>query len=133
MLCSKCLCVEFSTSSLTVEINRDADRWQGLPKSLQPTHIGSHYYVSAHHGSIGELFHSACNGCQFCIQIRSELYHHRGHELKEKEHDGPLEIRYYPHAEKLVGETTIREIVVVVSTAIRIVKMSFDFVHFPGL
>ena len=133
MLCTKCRAIDFTASPLITLPDSDSSRWLSLPDSLQPSHISGRYYSYPHYRNLQELFESANLCCHFCVQIRSELFHIRGHETTEEGHDGPVEMRYYPHEDKIfTGGGTIREVVVVIATLIRVIKMTFEFVRFPG-
>src|SRR5215469_15206964 len=133
MLCPLCRHIDFTTSPLQIELDSDDSyRWSSLPVSLRPAHISGRYFRYSHHCSLEELFQSADEGCQLCIQIRSELFHLRGHESNEDHHRGPLELRYYPHADKKENQTSIKEVFAVALTPIRHVKISLDFVQYAG-
>jgi hypothetical protein len=133
MLCSLCREIDFTTSPLQVELDdNDTSRWNSLPVSLRPADISGRYFCYSHHCSLEELFQCADEGCQFCIQIRSELFHLRGHESNEDHHRGPVELRYYVHDDKCENDTLIKEVVAVVLTPIRQVRVPFDFVQYPG-
>src|SRR5579871_4302940 len=132
MLCSLCHDIDFTTSPLQVELDDDSSRWNSLPLSLRPSDISGRYFSYSHHCSLEELFQSADEGCQFCIQIRSELFHLRGHESNEDHHRGSLELRYYLHADKSDNDTLMKEVIAVALTPIRQVRIPFDFVQYSG-
>jgi hypothetical protein len=133
MLCRLCASIDFSNSDVQVESSAKFDHWTGLQDGLKLSERNIEYYTSSHHPSIRSLCKSAEQGCQFCVKIRSELLNIRGHESDEEYHSGYLEVRYYPHIER-VDKNGFRwkEIFVVAKTFIADFKLGFDFAQYEG-
>jgi hypothetical protein len=133
MLCQVCSSIDFSSSDLQFELDTAFDSWDSLPDNIKPSESTRKYHASPHHLSLEDLFQSGEQGCHFCIKIRSELFNIRGHESNEDHHQGSLEVRYYPHAERVdKNKFRSREIYVVAKTPIRDVKLAFDFAQYNG-
>jgi hypothetical protein len=133
MLCKLCSSIDFSSSDLQSESDLQPDLWDGIQDEFKPSDCKGDHHISSHHSSLEALHSSAQEGCYFCVTIRSELLHIRGHELNEEQHRGSLEVRYYPHSERVDRNgVRSREIFVVARTPIRDVKLTFDFTQYEG-
>jgi hypothetical protein len=129
MLCNLCQSIDFRRSSLRREAHIGFVTWDTLDQE-DAVHQGAEYYTYDHQPSIEALQVAANAGCHLCTQIRSELFHLRGHESDEAIHRGPIEIRYYRKADSVNDVLPPKEIVAVAKTPIRDVKIVFDLKHF---
>jgi hypothetical protein len=134
MLCTYCKLIDFTKSILYTE-PEELNLWNDidcLPPHLKPTDSSGQYYAVGHHETLEDLYScSVGQRCHFCIQIRQELLHIRGHESKQEPYRGRVELRYYPHDERIENGCISREIFAVALTPNRIVKLEFDFVQYP--
>lgn len=131
MLCQYCRLIDFSQTEPLLKATDDSYRWASLPPELRPADLGRGYYAHPHHTSLSELFQCSVQGCHFCVQIRRELYHIRGHESREDHHQGYIEIRFYTQEEKEENGCRKLEIFAVAVTPIRDVKLTFGFIRPP--
>lgn len=126
MLCKLCSEITFDTSDLQI----DSDPFP----TFDETPSLKSYFTYAHQPSLDALFTSAESGCHFCILIRSELFHIRGHESKEDDHQGPVEVRLYLTDEDAEGGKGISnlpcEVHAVARTKMRDVRTIFNFVEY---
>jgi hypothetical protein len=132
MLCVYCQEIDFTLAEPLREKEADSDRWRTLPEELQPTDLAGLYHVQKHHATLPELFDCSANGCHFCLQIRQELFHLRGHESEQAHHQGYVEMRYYNQNETEENCCLRLEVFVVAVTAAREIKLTFDFIRPPG-
>jgi len=126
MLCRLCSEITFDLSDLQV----DSDPFP----SFDETPPLKHFFSYEHQPSLDSLFSSAESGCHFCILIRSELFHIRGHESKEDDHQGPVEVRLYVTADEAEGGKDFtklpREVHAVARTKMRDVRTIFNFAKY---
>jgi len=132
MLCQYCKSIDFSALPLQQDEEKRSPAWSSLPPELQQSDVGQYYY-HRHHPSLPDLFDCSVSGCHFCIQIRRELFNIRRHESEDEDHQGPVEIRYYPHEAKTENDCRRLEIFAVALTPSRHVKLPFDFILPSGM
>lgn len=126
MLCKVCDEITFDLSNIQI----DSDPFP----TFDETPTLKSYFAYAHQASLDALFTSAESGCHFCILIRSELFHIRGHESKEDDHQGPVEVRFYVRDDEAGGDKDFsklpREVHAVARTKMRDVRTIFNFVEY---
>jgi hypothetical protein len=126
MLCR--LCSEIAFDPLGIQVDNDP-----FPTFDETPPLKS-YFVYEHQPSLDALFASAEGGCHLCILIRSELFHIRGHESEEDDHQGPVEVRLYVTDEEagISGDFSKlpREVHAVARTKMRDVRTIFNFVEY---
>ncbi|KAH0562034.1 hypothetical protein GP486_003260 [Trichoglossum hirsutum] len=131
MLCSLCQSIDFRSSPIHQEARIGFVTWDTVDRE-DAINESAEYYAYDHHPSIEALQAAANAGCHLCIQIRSELFHLRGHESDEEVHKGPIEIRCYLKVDSGIYVLPPKEIVAVAKTPIRDVKVVFDLKHFDS-
>jgi len=133
MLCERCERVCFASSSIQTESPLDFYSPALFPSGLElPSDATGLFFAHNHHPDIRSLLHSAGQrGCHLCTQILRSLEQvglvlDSPHEY----HDGPIELRWYPHPEKLRAGLSIRELFAVARTGLRDIKTSLAFMRF---
>ncbi|KAI9773272.1 MAG: hypothetical protein M1839_002184 [Geoglossum umbratile] len=133
MLCNLCRSIDFRHSTLHKEARIGFVTWDTVGQE-DAAYKSGEYYVYDHHPTIEALRVAASGGCHLCAQIRSELFHLRLHESDEEHHRGKVEIRYYRKTDDAKRILPPKEIVAVVRTPIRDVKIVFILMKFnPSL
>jgi hypothetical protein len=130
MLCAVCLAVNFIDSPLFSEDEVGFITWETLnePQAhLQP----AEYFVCPHQVNIGALLTAADAGCHLCSLIRADLYQVQGHESKESQ-QGIVELRIYRKTNKQGKLLDPADVVVVIKTEVRDIKIVLDIAHFDS-
>jgi len=131
MLCAVCLAVNFTESRLLSEEEVGFITWETLDEPyahLQP----AEYFVCPHQPSVSALLAAADAGCHLCNLIRADLHQVRGHESEESQHEGEVELRIYRKTEVQGQLLDPVDVIAVVKTKARDLKMALDIAHFDG-
>jgi hypothetical protein len=132
MRCENCQRIDFSASPLLTEPPRDYySGFSGLPPEFHPTDKTGRYFAQDLHPNVASLKAGAARGCHLCIQALDALkVIGLMSDSSESHHDGPIEVRWYPHAAKESKRAVVREMYVVARTGLRDIKGTFQLVEF---
>jgi hypothetical protein len=136
MLCDKCQSIDFTSMPIQTEPPPEYYARQNLSLSEedQPSDKTGRFFTYHHYSSIKELKTSATKtGCHLCAQFLRALERvGLALDSPHKYHDGPIELRWYPHQEKVRQQDGLREweMFVVARTVLRDIKSAFAFVRY---
>lgn len=128
MLCTRCRSIDFSSSLIQTE---DPQEYWSVPPSELPSDHTGRFLAHDHFANVAGLKASASAGCHFCMQALRAL-EKIGLMLDSPHahHDGPIEIRWYPHDEKVRHGIRARELFAVAKTGLRTIRAPFELVRY---
>ena len=131
MLCGLCRAIDFSSSALQEQDAQTFIGFDQLPPDQRPTDLLTHYRSYPHHASVSNLCESS-RDCMFCLQALTALQH-IGLRPGAEGHEGPIEIRWYPHIPRMFRGTLYRELHVVAKLEVRKMSTAFYLVEYLGV
>lgn len=135
MLCSHCCNVNFTSSSIQTESPPDFYGPGPFPAEAElPSDSTGQFFVHLHQPNIKALVKSARQGaCHLCAKILWGLEQvGLASDSPHDSRDGRIELRWYPHEERLRTDQGVREreVFAVAKTGLRDIKSPFAFVRF---